>query len=79
MESFAITLQQLIYCAGLTGTVFGHNLYTDTNDNVLISGKNSRKYLNNQVLRLPIRGHFQYNSLPYKPASHITEKSTGSP
>ena len=60
-----------------TGMSWGDNLYYGTNNNVLISGKDSMKYLNSQMPLLPFRGQFSYNNLPYELAGHIIENLTG--
>lgn len=62
-----------------TGMSWGDNLYHGTNNNFLISGKDSMKYLNSQLAVLPFRGQFAYNNIPYELAGHIIEKLTGSP
>ncbi len=61
-----------------TGMSWGDNLYIGTDNNVLISGENSMKYINSQKPLLPFRGQFAYNNIPYELAGHVIEKLTGS-
>lgn len=61
-----------------TGMSRGDDLFVGTNNNVLISGKNSMKYINSQQPLLPFRGQFAYNNIPYELAGHVIEKLTGS-
>ena len=62
-----------------TGMSWGDDLHRGTNNNFLISGKDSMKYLNSQMAMLPFRGQFSYNNLGYELAGHIIEKLTGLP
>ena len=61
-----------------TGMAWGDNLYIGTDNNVLISGENSMKYINSQEPLLPFRGQYAYNNIPYELAGHVIEKLTGS-
>lgn len=61
-----------------TGMAWGDNLHIGTDNNVLISGENSIKYINSQERLLPFRGQYNYNDLPYELAGHVLEKLTGS-
>ena len=62
-----------------TGMSRSDNLWLGTDNNILISGKDSMKFLNSQVASLPFRGQFAYNNLPYELAGHIIETLTGLP
>ena len=61
-----------------TGIAWGDNLYVGTNNNILISGENSMKYINSQEPLLPFRGQYAYNNIPYELAGHVIEELTGS-
>ena len=61
-----------------TGMAWGDNLYIGTDNNILISGENSMKYINSQERLLPFRGQFAYNNIPYELAGHVIDKLTGS-
>ena len=61
-----------------TGMAWGDNLYVGTDNNILISGENSMKYINSQERLLPFRGQFAYNNIPYELAGHVIDKLTGS-
>ena len=61
-----------------TGMAWGDNLYIGTDNNVLISGENSMRYINSQEPLLPFRGQYAYNNIPYELAGHVIEKLTGS-
>ena len=45
-----------------TGMAWGDNLYIGTDNNVLISGENSMKYINSQAPLLPFRGQYAYKT-----------------
>ena len=61
-----------------TGMASGDNLYIGTDNNVLISGENSMKYINSQEPLLPFRGQYAYNNIPYELTGHVIDKLTGS-
>ena len=61
-----------------TGMAWGDGLYIGTDNNVLISGENSMKYIISQEPHLPFRGQYAYNNIPYELAGHVIEKLTGS-
>ena len=60
-----------------TGMAWGDNLYLGTNNNILISGENSMKYINSQEPLLPIRGQYAYSNIPYEFAGHVIDNLTG--
>ncbi|KAL9082840.1 MAG: hypothetical protein Q9159_006130, partial [Coniocarpon cinnabarinum] len=63
-----------------TGWAWDGNLYYGTDDNVLIEGKDSMKYVVSHHERLlPFRGQLNYNSFDHELAGHVIEKLTGSP
>ena len=59
-----------------TGTAWADNYYISSENNVLIPGKDSMRFLNSQDRLLPFRGQFQYNNLGYEVAGNIIERLT---
>ena len=57
-----------------TGMAWGDKYYISTENNIIIPGKDSMKYLNSQERLLPFRGQFQYHNLPYQ---FVVEKLSG--
>lgn len=61
-----------------TGMAWADNLYISTNNNVMISSKDSLQYLIHQEALLPFRGQFAYNNLGYEVSGHVIQKLTSS-
>ncbi|KAI5865741.1 putative D-aminoacylase [Durotheca rogersii] len=56
-----------------SGMSWGDNLIIGTENNILISEKDSMAYLNSQTRLLPFRGQFAYNNLAYELAGKVIE------
>lgn len=76
LRNYATVADLLCHRSGMS---WGDNLYIGSNNNVLISGKNSMKHLNNQARLLPFRGQFNYTTFLTSSPGHLIEKVTGSP
>lgn len=60
-----------------TGMSWGDNLFIGTENNVLISEKDSMKYLNSQTRLLPFRAQFSYNNIAFELAGKVIESLSG--
>ncbi len=60
-----------------SGMAWGDNLVIGTENNVLISGQDSMKYLNDQKAMLPFRAQFSYNNHHYELVGHAIEALSG--
>jgi CubicO group peptidase (beta-lactamase class C family) len=60
-----------------TGMSGGEALWIGTENNVLIGGENSMKYLNSQTRSASFRGQFRYCNLGYELAGHVIEQLSG--
>ena len=60
-----------------TGMSWGDNLFVGTDNNVLISEKDSMKYLNSLTRLLPFRGQISYNNLAFELAGKVIESLSG--
>ncbi|KAI9888222.1 MAG: hypothetical protein M1814_000953 [Vezdaea aestivalis] len=84
LPSFRVKNEILQNCTTITdllchraGFSWGDNLFIGTENNVLISGQDTIKYLNNQTLLLPFRGQFSYNNIPFEIAGKVIEALSG--
>lgn len=56
-----------------SGMSWGDNLLIGTDNNIIVSGKDSMAYLNSQTRILPFRGQFAYNNLAYELAGKVID------
>ncbi|KAH6630928.1 beta-lactamase/transpeptidase-like protein [Chaetomium sp. MPI-SDFR-AT-0129] len=56
-----------------SGMSWGDNLLIGTDNNIIVSGKDSMAYLNSQTRLLPFRGQFAYNNMAYELAGKVIE------
>ncbi|KAI1178439.1 putative D-aminoacylase [Nemania sp. FL0916] len=56
-----------------SGLAWGDNLFIGTENNVLVSERDSMAYLNSQTRLLPFRGQFAYNNLAFEIAGKVIE------
>jgi CubicO group peptidase (beta-lactamase class C family) len=60
-----------------SGMSWGDNLFVGTDNNVLISEKDSMNYLNDQTRLLPFRAQLSYNNLAFELAGKVIEALSG--
>ena len=59
------------------GMARGDNLVMGTDSNILVSGQNAMRYINNQSRSLPFRGQFTYSNTAYDLAGKVIESLSG--
>ncbi|KAI9715196.1 MAG: hypothetical protein M1828_001022 [Chrysothrix sp. TS-e1954] len=60
-----------------SGISCGDNLWLGAENNVLVSEKDSMRYLNSQMRFLPFRGQFNYSNLAFELAGKVIEALSG--